>query len=69
MKYYLVRIKVTTTDDKGKEKTHTEEYMVNDSSVTGAEARIAEYFNHTVNLNYQVSSVRETKVIDVINNK
>lgn len=66
MKYYSVRIKVTTTDDKGKEKTHTEEYMVSDTSVTGAEARIAEYFKGTSNFNYQVSSVRETKVIEVI---
>lgn len=66
MKYYSVRIKITTTDDKGKEKHHTEEYMVKDTSVTGAEARVAEYFKGTSQFNYQVSSVRETKVIDVI---
>lgn len=66
MKYYSVKIQVITKTDSGKDKKHTEEYITKDVSVTAAEAKIVDYFKGASNFDYNVTSVRETKVIDVI---
>lgn len=65
-KFYSVRITVTTTNDAGKEKKHNEEYMVEAISVTDAEAKITERFEGISSFDYEVSAVRETKIVEVI---
>ena len=59
MKYSQVKVRVTNQEDK---KT-TELYMVNAVSVTDAEAII---YKHLEGVDMQVTSVTETKVLDVI---
>lgn len=66
MKYYSIRIKVTTKTDSGKEKTHSETYLTHATSVTDAEIAITEYFKGYSNFDYEVVSVTETKIVDVI---
>lgn len=65
-KFYSVRITVTTTNDSGKEKKHNEEYMVEAISVTDAEAKIVARFEGISSFDYEVSAVRETKIVEVV---
>ena len=44
MKYYIAKVKVVTTDDKGRQKKMVEQYCVNAVSVTDAEAKVHEEF-------------------------
>jgi len=44
MKYYIAKVKVVTTDDKGRQKKMQEQYCVHAVSVTDAEAKVHEEF-------------------------
>ena len=61
MKYYIAKVKVHHTDDKGKVKKLTEQYVVNAVSVTDAEVKATKDFEGS-----GVGSVIETKIIKVI---
>lgn len=65
MSYYAVKVKVVLTDDKGRNKKVTEQYLVDGVSVTDAETKIHEEFKNS-GLTFEVSSVTETKFINVI---
>ena len=65
MSYYVVNVKVNQEDAKGRIKKLTEQYMVHAVSVTDAEAKVVADFEGS-NLEFEVSSVIETKIIKVI---
>jgi hypothetical protein len=65
MSYYVVKVKVNQEDAKGRIKKLTEQYMVHAVSVTDAEAKVVADFEGS-NLEFEVSSVIETKIIKVI---
>ncbi len=65
MQYYIAKVKVHHTDDKGRVKKVTEQYLVNAVSVTDAETKVVKDFEGA-NLEFEVSAVMETKIIKVI---
>lgn len=58
-KFYQTKVKVQSVDDK----TRTELYLVKAVSVTDAEAKMTE---HLAGEDFQVVSVTETKILEVI---
>lgn len=65
MKYYIAKVKVVMTDDKGRQKKNIEQYCVHAVSVTDAETKVhAEFAND--GLEFEVTSVIETKILKVI---
>ena len=58
-------VKVHHTDDKGKVKELTEQYVVNAVSVTDAEVKVTKDFEGS-GVEFEVGSVIETKIIKVI---
>lgn len=65
MKYYIAKVKVIMTDDKGRQKKNMEHYCVHAVSVTDAETKVHEEFKNS-GLTFEVSSVVETKILNVI---
>ena len=65
MKYYIAKVKVVMTDDKGRQKNISEQYCVNAVSVTDAEAKVHNEFKND-GLEFEVTSVNETRIIKVI---
>ena len=65
MKYYIAKVKVVMTDDKGRQKNISEQYCVNAVSVTDAETKVHEEFKND-GLEFEVTSVNETRIIKVI---
>tara|TARA_R100001443_G_scaffold109628_1_gene121033 strand:+ start:212 stop:409 length:198 start_codon:yes stop_codon:yes gene_type:complete len=65
MSYYIAKVKVVVSDNNGKQKKNVEQYLVNAVSVTDAESKIHKDFENTV-IDFEVSSVSETKIIKVI---
>ena len=65
MKYYIAKVKVHHTDEKGKVKQLTEQYVVNAVSVTDAEVKVTKDFEGS-GIEFEVGSVIETKIIKVI---
>ena len=65
MKYYIAKVKVVTTDDKGRQKKMQEQYCIHAVSVTDAETKVHEEFKND-GLEFEVTHVNETKIIKVI---
>lgn len=65
--YYLVKVKVETDNGNGKIKKNTEQYLVKAVSVTYAEAHITAFLQNSP-LEFEVSSVTQTKILNVIGN-
>ena len=63
--FYNTKVQIIVTDDKGKDKKITEQYLVSAVSVTDAEAITTKYFESTSS-DFKVVSVTETKIIDVL---
>lgn len=66
MKYYIAKVKVVMTDDKGRQKKNIEQYCVHAVSVTDAETKVHSEFANA-GVEFEVSSVIETKILKVIN--
>lgn len=65
-KYYSVAVSIEVEDAKGKIKKQKEQYLVDALSVTEAEAKLVKKFTKdAVKLEYEVVSVKETKVVEV----
>ena len=67
MKYYIAKVKVHHTDDKGKVKKLTEQYVVNAVSVTDAEVKVTKDFQGS-GVEFEVKSVSSSQICKVINN-
>jgi len=63
--YYVARIKHTTEDDKGKQKSITEQYLVRGVSVTDVETKMHEEFKGAM-FDFEVVSVTNSKIVKVI---
>ncbi|MCK9273388.1 DUF4494 domain-containing protein [Candidatus Gracilibacteria bacterium] len=64
--YYLVKVTIETEpDENGKVKRIREQYITPAVSCLDAETKMAKYFEN-VKIDYFITSVSETKIIDVI---
>lgn len=67
MSYFQVNVSIVDINDKGKQTKITEQYLVDAVSVTDAEVKITKmYENEGGSVDFQVKSVKETKIIQVI---
>ena len=67
MSYFQVNVSIVDINEKGKQTKVTEQYLVDAVSVTDAEVKITKmYENEGGSIDFQVKSVKETKIIQVI---
>ena len=64
--YYEVSVKLTSVDEKGRQKSKSEKLLINAVSVTDAEVKTHKDFEGTT-LDYSISSVKESRIVQVIN--
>ena len=65
--YFQVNVSITDINEKGKQTKVTEQYLVDAVSVTDAEVKITKmYENEGGSIDFQVKSVKETKILQVI---
>lgn len=67
MSYFQVNVSLTDINDKGKQTKVTEQYLVDAVSVTDAEVKVTKmYEDEGGSVDFQVKSVKETKILQVI---
>jgi hypothetical protein len=67
MSYFQVNVSITDINDKGKQTKVTEQYLVDAVSVTDAEVKVTKmYEDEGGSIDFQVKSVKETKILQVI---
>ena len=67
MSYFQVNVSLTDINDKGKQTKVTEQYLVDAVSVTDAEVKVTKmYEDEGGSIDFQVKSVKETKILQVI---
>jgi hypothetical protein len=67
MSYFQVNVSIVDFNEKGKQTKITEQYLVDAVSVTDAEVKITKmYGDEGGSIDFQVKSVKETKIIQVI---
>jgi hypothetical protein len=67
MSYFQVNVSITDINEKGKQTKVTEQYLVDAVSVTDAEVKVTKmYENEGGSVDFQVKSVKETKILQVI---
>jgi hypothetical protein len=60
-------VSIVDTNDKGKQSKVTEQYLVDAVSVTDAEVKVTKmYEDEGGSIDFQVKSVKETKILQVI---
>jgi diaminopimelate decarboxylase len=65
--YFQVNVEILDINDKGKQTKTKELYLVDAASVTDAERKVNKMFqDEGTLLIFQVKSVRETKILQVI---
>jgi hypothetical protein len=65
--YFQVNVSIVDINEKGKQTKINEQYLVDAVSVTDAEVKITKmYEDEGGNVDFQVKSVKETKIIQVI---
>ena len=65
--YFQVNVSIMDFNEKGKQTKITEQYLVDAVSVTDAEVKITKmYENEGGQIDFQVKSVKETKILQVI---
>lgn len=62
---FVVSVKLSFTDDKGKTKTKTERYLVDAMSVTEAEARVVSFMEGSQQ-DFEISSASQSRILEVI---
>lgn len=66
--YYEVKVKLKIENDKGKIQKITESYLTSAVSCIDAETIVSEHFKDSA-FEWAVTSVKETKFIDVLGGK
>ena len=67
MSYFLANVEIVDMNDKGKQTKTREQYLVDAVSVTDAEVKVTKmYKNEGGNIDFQVKSVKETNILQVI---
>jgi hypothetical protein len=65
--YFQVNVSIVDINEKGKQTKINEQYLVDAVSVTDAEVKVTKmYEDEGGNVDFQVKSVKETKIIQVI---
>jgi hypothetical protein len=67
MSYFQVNVSIVDINEKGKQTKITEQYLVDAVSVTDAEVKVTKmYEDEGGSVDFQVKSVKETKILQVI---
>lgn len=67
MSYFQATVVLVDINEKGKQSKITEQYLIDAMSVTEAEAKVTKLYNDEgSNMDFQVKSVKETKILQVI---
>jgi hypothetical protein len=67
MSYFQVNVSIIDINEKGKQSKVTEQYLVDAVSVTDAEVKVTKmYEDEGGSVDFQVKSVKETKILQVI---
>jgi hypothetical protein len=67
MSYFQATVVLVDINEKGKQTKITEQYLVDAMSVTEAEAKVTKlYADEGSSVDFQVKSVKETKILQVI---
>ena len=67
MAYFLANVEIVDMNDKGKQTKMREQYLVDAVSVTDAEVKITKMFeDEGISTDFQVKSVKDTKILQVI---
>lgn len=67
MSYFQVNVSIVDINEKGKQTKVTEQYLVDAVSVTDAEVKVTKmYEDEGGSIDFQVKSVKETKILQVI---
>jgi hypothetical protein len=67
MAYFLTSVEIVDMSDKGKQTKMREQYLVDAVSVTDAEVKVTKMFeDEGMSTDFQVKSVKETKILQVI---
>lgn len=64
--YFVVKVKVITEDDRGKQKSNVESYLVDGISVSDAEVKVNKKFEEYTHLEFEVTGASKSKIIEVI---
>jgi hypothetical protein len=67
MSYFQATVEILDMSEKGKQSRNRELYLVDAVSVTDAEVKVTKMFeDEGSQVDFQVKSVRETKILQVI---
>lgn len=66
MAFYLGKVQFEVTNENGRVKKQTRQYMVNAVSVTDAEVQINKYLKNSTEP-FEVKTISESKILDYIN--
>jgi hypothetical protein len=66
MTYYQAKVQFVVEDDKGKVKKQNVLYLVNDTGITEAEAKITKLLIEEGEHDFEVKSISESKISRVI---
>jgi hypothetical protein len=65
--YFQVNVSIVDINEKGKQTKINEQYLVDAVSVTDAEVKVTKmYVDEGGSIDFQVKSVKETKILQVI---
>lgn len=66
MAFYLSKVQFEVTNENGRVKKQTRQYMVDAVSVTDAEVQINKYLKNSTEP-FEVKTISESKIVDYIN--
>lgn len=66
MAFYLGKVQFEVTNENGRVKKQTRQYIVNAVSVTDAEVQINKYLKNSTEP-FEVKTISESKILDYIN--
>jgi hypothetical protein len=67
MSYFLAAVEIIDVSDKGKQSKIREQYLIDAVSVTDAEVKVTKMFeDEGMSTDFQVKSVKETKILQII---
>lgn len=66
MAFYLGKVQFEVTNENGRVKKQTRQYMVNAVSVTDAEVQINKYLKNSTEP-FEVKTISESRILDYIN--
>ncbi len=65
MGHWIARVRVTTTDDKGKDKKVTETHLVKAESITEVQEIVSKYYKE-YNMDYEIRSCGKSGIMEYL---